>query len=67
MSEHDWARLLGYALQPIFWIVALSCALWIVRRVAPQWERTLFDPVTVVARRWWQRYRSRPQADHRNA
>ncbi len=66
MDEHSWARFLGYALQPIFWLVALSGALWLVRRIAPRWERTLFDPLTVVIRRWRQRRRP-PQADRPRA
>jgi hypothetical protein len=50
-------------LQGVFWLVALSIALWLVRRFAPSFEVALFkvgvmDGVKLIARRW----RSRSQA-----
>lgn len=48
MTEHDWARLVGYALAPLFWLLALTVVLWLVRKLLPSWERTLFDPLSAV-------------------
>ena len=58
MDLHDLGRFIGAALVPLFWIFALSTALWLVRKLAPQWERVLFDPVTVVAARAYHRLRA---------
>lgn len=30
---------------PLFWWVTLSTILWLVRKFAPRWERTLFSPL----------------------
>lgn len=51
MDEHLLGRLLGAALVPLFWLLALTLALWFVRRVFPRAERVLFDPIgTVIGR-----------------
>lgn len=33
---------LAAILQPLFWLIALSVSLWLVRRYAPKWEQVLF-------------------------
>lgn len=46
MSAVDWDKLtaifLGSLLAPFFWLLVLGVALWLVRRFAPKWEKTLF-------------------------
>lgn len=34
--------ILAALLGPIFWLVTLSIALWLVRKFAPSWEKTLW-------------------------
>ena len=34
--------LLAGLLGPIFWLVTLSVALWLVRKFVPSWEKTLW-------------------------
>jgi hypothetical protein len=58
MDEHDWARMAGYALIPILWLVVLSTILWLVRRFIPRHESTLFGPIGPVLRRFLLRIRA---------
>lgn len=39
----DYAgNIIGGFLQPLFWLMALSVCLWIVRKLFPSWETALF-------------------------
>lgn len=37
--------LLAGLIGPIFWLIVLSVALWIVRRFFPKWEKILFQKI----------------------
>ena len=50
-----WKYGLAGIVAPLFWLVVLSVALWLVRRYLPRAERTLFDPVSVTLRRLWRK------------
>jgi hypothetical protein len=41
MDNHFWAGFLA----PLFWLLILSVLLWLVRRFAPDLEKTLFGPI----------------------
>ena len=52
------SHFLGPILALIFWMTVLPLCLWLVRKFAPSWERTLFDPLSVTLRKLWRRLRA---------
>lgn len=51
MDETLLGRAIGFLLIPLFWVVALTVPLWLIRRFAPSAEFWLYSPLLTVIRR----------------